>query len=432
MSRFATLSRRFETCLTALRVAGRRLLRLDTNPVPSEWTHVTKVDPEDDKPLPLLFPLYLSHTSAISVGGSRDVTSQNTEETFSLLQWAAPPAFHEPSAAAHVTETTRRQAAFLAIPEVLNGDSEALVGTLGAGIDYIRNSLVPTELAASLPWWVPDRLCDRLADVTTSLLLSRAVFEAYIIQNPDSAAAREANVSEDDVLTPDEARQRAMAAERHLGSEIVYLEYSGTFGGDEAKATLEALRESVGWSRIWYGGGVTSAAEAASIREAGADTVVVGNVFHDIAAGERRICDAAAAALGPSTNRDEVAEWIDRNVDMESHAGRRYLSTVPDVTDPERKARRYLIATVQTWLEIRAGLGERGSDDAEDTVEVDGRRSLTALEAVDLDASEFRSLVGESATPYVRAVVRGLQRASEDGDRPPMSHLSIAHTLAAT
>ncbi|MFC7080692.1 hypothetical protein [Halorussus caseinilyticus] len=84
-------------------LAARTVLPVDTNPVPADWTHVTKVDPENAKKLPLLYPVYLRHTSAVSVGGSADVTARNTEETFDLLAPASVPVFHEPSGPRHVT-----------------------------------------------------------------------------------------------------------------------------------------------------------------------------------------------------------------------------------------------------------------------------------------------------------------------------------------
>jgi phosphoglycerol geranylgeranyltransferase len=48
-------------------VATGTLLPVDTNPVPG-WSHVTKVDPEPARRLPLLYPLYLRHTDAVAVG----------------------------------------------------------------------------------------------------------------------------------------------------------------------------------------------------------------------------------------------------------------------------------------------------------------------------------------------------------------------------
>ncbi|PSP44928.1 hypothetical protein BRC69_07500 [Halobacteriales archaeon QH_6_66_25] len=51
------LASQFESLAAAASIGGRRLLGLDTNPVSAEWTHVTKVDPEGEKQLPVAYPL---------------------------------------------------------------------------------------------------------------------------------------------------------------------------------------------------------------------------------------------------------------------------------------------------------------------------------------------------------------------------------------
>jgi len=280
------------------RIAARTAAPVDTNPVPGDWEHVTKVDPEDEKRLPIAYPLYLDHTDGISVGGSRDVTPQNTEDTFELLEYVPTPAFHEPSAPEHVTDAARDRAAFLAIPEVLNGDTESLIGKLGSGIDHVRTDIAPSMIDRKVGW-LPTRAKDLLAEFAGSWLLSDAVFEAYVIQNVDSAAAREANVTEADLLDPEAARRRAMAAERRLGSEVLYLEYSGTYGDAEAEAILSAIDDGTNWSRVWYGGGIDSRESAERMLAAGADTVVVGDAFHEVAEEEAALAERARDEIGP-------------------------------------------------------------------------------------------------------------------------------------
>jgi phosphoglycerol geranylgeranyltransferase len=340
----------------AARLAVRSFLPIDTNRVPAEWAHVTKVDPEEAKRLPLAYPFYLQHTSAVSVGGSADVTGENTEETFRVLKHAPVPAIHEPSGPRHVTDATRDACHFLAVPEVLNGDSESLVGTLGAGAEYIRDELAAGEIREKFPW-LPGFARDRLATFATGWLLADAVFEAYIIQNPDSAAAREGGVSPDDVLSADEAGRRALAAELHLESDLIYLEYSGTFGGAEAEAELRAIDENTDWSRVWYGGGLDSDKKVHRVREAGADAVVVGDVFHDVAETERELREAALEELEPDADRDAVEAFVDERFDGEG-APVRYLDTCR-VRDPAARAREYLVLGVEVALALAAGDRER-------------------------------------------------------------------------
>jgi len=393
----ADIARRLESLAEAASIGGRTLLALDTNPVPAEFDHITKVDPEADKPLPLAFPLYLSHTSAVSVGGSQDVTGHNTEETFDLLTASPVPAFHEPSAAEHVTAGTRDRAAFLAVPEVLNGDSESLVGTLGKGIEHVRRNLGPSLIEEKLGF-VPDgAIGDRLSTFAAAWMIREAVFEAYIIMNLDSAAAREANVTEENLVSPQEARERAVAAEYHLDSEIIYLEYSGTFGGDEAVDILEAVDDGVTWSRIWYGGGLDSRERTQRVLEAGADAVVVGDAFHDVAETEARLCEQALAAFDAHPGREAVRELVEDAVDISETNAVRYLSTVPDVRRPEERAARYLTVAVGMVLELRDVASEL--DDPDEAAlrralrdQAPGERALA--DALDDDARDVARRLG--------------------------------------
>ncbi|WP_276300859.1 heptaprenylglyceryl phosphate synthase [Halorussus lipolyticus] len=412
-------ARLFGRVARGIGLAGRTVLPVDTNPVPADWTHVTKVDPEEAKKLPLLYPLYLRHTSAVSVGGSADVTAENTEETFDLLAPASVPVFHEPSGPRHVTPRTRAEADLLAIPEVLNGDSESLVGQLGAGTEYIRDELVPDLLADELPW-LPGRVADALADFATSWLLSEAVFEAYIIQNPDSAAAREANVDESDLLSPREAKQRAMAAERHLESELVYLEYSGTYGGDEATDTLAAIADSLSWSRLWYGGGIDSRERAEDILDAGADAIVVGDAFHRVADEEADLCERAADALDAgvldsTADESAVREWVRDEISVADSNAVAYLATIPAVSNPVLLAEAYLTATVRTWLLLHA----RSADDADLRLGREAGEDLRTALGSDLLASvdeddlalirrSLRAVLGDGATVSTGASSSGL------------------------
>ncbi len=417
-------------------IAGRTLLGMDTNPVPADWTHISKVDPEGEKQLPLAFPLYLGETSAVSVGGSSDVTAENTEETMRLVAATGVPTLHEPSGAGHVTEQTRDSADVLAIPEVLNGDTEALVGTLGRGLDYVRGELGPGLVADRLgiPVSGDGFLGSRLGNFAAAYLMREAAFEAYIIMNPDSAAAREAGVTETELLSPQTARERALAAEYHLESEIVYLEYSGTFGGEEAVTMLEELDDALTAPRLWYGGGLDSAERAGSVLDAGADAVVVGDVLHDTADTEAELVERArtafeeqinddqttegsvevstpdASADGTGGSADETAtgasggvpghgrlvEWVDETVEVGETSAARYLATVPGVESPAEMATRYLAAGVEFALVVEALAGRLDDPDGDriaGALDADDRLAATRL----ADLLEGEPLVGRLA-----------------------------------
>ena len=418
MSRLASLVRRVSRLGRLVSVGGRTALSLDTNPVPADWTHITKVDPEREKRLPLAYPLYLSHTGAVSVGGSQDVTNNNTEETFAVVNAADVPAFHEPSAADHVTGRTRDAADFMAVPEVLNGDSEALVGKLGRGIEHVREELAPTYIDEKLPIPLGEGTGDRLSAFAGAWMMEEAVFEAYIIMNLDSAAAREANVTEADLLDPEAAKHRAIAAENHLDSEVVYVEYSGTFGGEEAVDILKAVDEGVSWSRVWYGGGLDSREDARTVLEAGADAVVVGNVFHEVADEEADLYAAASEAFATAPDRETVRDFVESEVDTEATHAASYLSTITAVPDPERRATRYLTAGVHTALQLR--------DIAEGLSDPDAAALRAAIPETPRGASALADAV-EDADGLARQLGTALlaERTSVADDGLPVNHIGL-------
>ena len=391
---------------------------LDSNPVPADWEHVTKIDPEGAKKLPLLYPLWLSETDALSVGGSADVTPANTEAAFDLLTGLETPLCHEPSGADHVTERSHEDADLLLVPEVLNGGSEALVGTLGVAIESVREELAPRLVRKKAPW-LSGSVAEYLADLGTTLLLSQAAFEAYIVQNPDSAAARESGVGPEDVLAPREAKQRAMAADRHLDSEIVYLEYSGTFGGDDAVETLELLDDALSRARVWYGGGLADADDVAAVRAAGADTVVVGDAFHDVAEAEADLLAAAEADLGTDASDEQLREWTAERVDADG-PGARYLSTIPGVDHPVRLAREYTGATVRAWLELQERR-ERAAESADDSLSTVAVRRTALRAAIDPVVSDDADTLAATIT---RAALAG--RRGDDDEAGTPTQLSVS------
>ena len=423
MTTLVEIAKRLESAASAATIASRDLLSLDTNPVPADWTHITKIDPEADKQLPLLYPLYLQHTSALEVGGSKDVTGENTQQTLDLVADRPAPAFQEPSGPAQVTDETRKRAEFLAIPEVLNGDAESLVGQLGRGIEHIEEEIAPAMLAEKLPIPLGEELEGRLAGAATSWMLGESVFEAYIIQNPDSAAAREANVDEDDLLDPTAAKGRAMAAERYHEAEIIYLEYSGTFGDEEAEAILDAIEEGVSWSRVWYGGGLDDRENARAMIDAGADAVVVGNIFHEIAVEETDICADAADALAPDADRAAIEAWVDDEIDPAETSAAEYLSTITSLSNPDSRAREYLIATIEAYLELTA-LAEELAGEVSDEATL--RAGLADREELPGEIELSKVLPGDEQS-FPRELVTGLlaEHFDIEADVPPVAHIGV-------
>ncbi|MEA5389109.1 geranylgeranylglyceryl/heptaprenylglyceryl phosphate synthase [Haloarculaceae archaeon H-GB2-1] len=196
-------------------------------------------------------------------------------------------------------------------------------------------------------------------------------------------------MTEDDLLSPEQARQRAMAADRHLGSELVYLEYSGTYGGEEAEAILDQIADRMTQSRLWYGGGIDSREKAERMLQAGADTVVVGDVFHEVADEEATVCVRAREEFDEGAPRRAIREWIGEEVDVETSAAARYLRTIPAVDAPVATAERHLADTVQCYLALQRS-------DSQTLANVLGAQTRTELDdalAANVDVSQYLSAI---------------------------------------
>jgi phosphoglycerol geranylgeranyltransferase len=342
-----------------------------------------------------------------------------------LLSPVDIPVFHEPSDPTHVTDYTRAEASFIAIPQVLNGSVEAVVGELGTGIERVRGELAPSIVADHVPAWTPTPLCELLADAATSWLLETAAFEAYLVQNPDSAAAREAGVGVDDVLDPAEAARRAMVADRYLHSPVVYVEYSGTFGGRDAERVLGAVSNAVSHPRVWYGGGLTGGDETRAMLAAGADAVVVGNAFHAVAHEEATLFARARDTLAPGASRARLASWLADEVPVEETAAAAYLSTIPSVTEPTATAEQLLVDTLRVWSRLRAHsspsqtaldrvVAVAGFDDGADGTE----DQWTWWTRAALDATQGReTALSAHLSPFVAAVNARDGAGAGGGDR---------------
>ncbi|MFQ3295952.1 MAG: phosphoglycerol geranylgeranyltransferase, partial [Natrialbaceae archaeon] len=133
------------------------------------------------------------------------------------------------------------------VPTVFNAGD--LFWTIGAHKEWVR-------LDDDIPW-----------DKTT--------LEAYIVMNPDASAAKLTQADCDQ--NADDVAAYARVAERMFGQEIVYVEYSGTFGDP---VIVEAAAGALEQSTLFYGGGIHDYDSANTMAEH-ADVVVVGDLVHD-------------------------------------------------------------------------------------------------------------------------------------------------------
>jgi len=212
------------------------------------WRHITKLDPDRPFTPELLEAVFTSGTDAIVVGGTTGMTRSAVSTMLRALQRAPVPVALEVST---LEAATAGQASLYFIPLVLNTNRGEWMGRHQA---EALSRILP-HFGPFIPW-------------------SLMVPEAYLVLNPQSAAARLTEA--DTALTPAQAAAYAAYAGRILRLPIVYVEYSGTFGDMEL---LAAVKEGAGGAHVIYGGGIATAEQAAAAGSV-ADTIVVGNLIY--------------------------------------------------------------------------------------------------------------------------------------------------------
>jgi len=211
-----------------------------------DWDHVLKVDP--DKELvdgETYADVVTCGTDAIEVGGTTGVTEEKMADVVEACAEYDVPLYVEPSNPANVVY--RGGVDGYLVPAVLNAGDIAWV--TGVQKEWVR-------IDDDIDW-------------------DRTFTEGYIVLNPESAAA---TLTQSDCdLSPADVAAYAEVGEQMLGQEIVYAEYSGTFGDPEVvAAAADALEDAT----LFYGGGIHDY-ESANTMADHADTVVVGDLVHD-------------------------------------------------------------------------------------------------------------------------------------------------------
>lgn len=249
-------------------------------------SHITKVDPA--KPLPDDLAV-LSGTDLVLVGGSDNVTAENTTEAIAQIRNTVDelPVLQEPYRADHVSRETFDRVDGIAVPAVYNGNREHF---LEKHLDFFTDlgSTPASVRGAGLP--VVGDMIERRGREAISELAQHIIGEGYVIQNPDSRAAEVSGAAEP--FSREEVAGAALATEAFYRFPIFYIEYSGTYGGT---ADVQAAAPHLDDTILLYGGGITSRDQTMDILEAGADAVVVGNCFHDDVAQYRDTFPAPGA-----------------------------------------------------------------------------------------------------------------------------------------
>lgn len=208
------------------------------------WQHVFKLDPDKEISDDALEAVCESGTDAIIVGGTTNVTFDNTIDLLSRIRrYALPCAL-----------------------EVSNMDS------IVPGFDFY---FVPLVLNAQNPDWILGAHVEGLKEHGPFIKWEEVAVEGYVVCNPDSTVAQLTESRTE--IDEDTMKAYARLADQMLRLPVLYIEYSGTYGNPEM---VKAARKVVQNSQIFYGGGIQTPEQAQEMAQ-WADTVVVGNVIYE-------------------------------------------------------------------------------------------------------------------------------------------------------
>ncbi|MFP8888927.1 phosphoglycerol geranylgeranyltransferase [Natrialbaceae archaeon A-CW2] len=211
-----------------------------------DWNHILKLDPDKELPEGVTYgDLCATGTDAIEVGGTMGMTEENMTAVIEACAEHDVPLYQEPSNPSVVV------------------DNAALEGYL-----------IPTVFNAGSPFWITGAHKEWVR-LEGSLEWDRTYMEAYIVMNPEADVATLTEADCD--LGADDVASYATIAEKMFGQEIVYVEYSGTYGDPQI---VEAASGALEDSTLFYGGGIHDYESAYTMAEH-ADVIVVGNLAHD-------------------------------------------------------------------------------------------------------------------------------------------------------
>ncbi|MFJ7916778.1 MULTISPECIES: heptaprenylglyceryl phosphate synthase [unclassified Lysinibacillus] len=209
-----------------------------------EWRHVFKLDPAKDISDEALEKICESGTDVIIVGGTDGVTLDGVLDLLVRVRRFEVPIALEISAIDSVTP----------------------------GYDYY---FIPTVLNSDDPKWIKNLHHEAIKEYGDIMIWDELVAEGYCILNPNCKVAEVTNAKTD--LSIDDVVAFARMAENFFRLPVFYVEYSGTYGDIEV---VSAVKNELKNTRLFYGGGITSAQQAAEMAKY-ADTVVVGNIIYE-------------------------------------------------------------------------------------------------------------------------------------------------------
>ena len=209
-----------------------------------EWKHVFKLDPNKELSDDALERICESGTDAILIGGSDGVTLENVLGLMSRVRRYTVPCVLEISAVEMVTP----------------------------GFDLY---FIPSVLNSRDPDWMMRLHQQAVKEYGLLMNWDEIYVEGYCILNSECKVAQLTKA--DTALDADDVAAYAMMAEKMFHLPIFYVEYSGKYG---ESSVVRAAKESLEHTVLFYGGGITSVAQAKEMAQF-ADVVVVGNIIYD-------------------------------------------------------------------------------------------------------------------------------------------------------
>ncbi|AGX02316.1 MULTISPECIES: heptaprenylglyceryl phosphate synthase [Bacillus] len=209
-----------------------------------EWRHAFKLDPNKEISDRDLERICESGTDAVIVGGTDGITLEKVLDLMARIRRYTVPCVLEVSTIESVTPGFD----LYFIPSVLNsGDSKWITG--------LHHQAVK-EYGEIMSW-------------------EEILVQGYCILNSECKAAKLTGAKTD--LDAEDVVAYAMMAEKMFHLPIFYLEYSGTYGDPGLAAEVKRTLEE---TTFFYGGGISSEAQAREMAEA-ADVIVVGNIIYE-------------------------------------------------------------------------------------------------------------------------------------------------------
>lgn len=210
----------------------------------SQYNHHFKIDPARILDESKLEKLCTSGTDRIIIGGTDQITYENTYFMYERLRKYNVPIYQE-------------------------------ISRIDAILPNCDGYLIPLVLNATDPYWLLHAHQQALKKFDRLIPWEKCEVEGYLVLNPDSKVAQLTKAQTD--LGDEDIMAYVRLADRLLKLPYVYIEYSGSYGDPRL---LRKIKHCLHHAQLVYGGGIDSKEKA---NEMGmfAHTIVVGNIIYE-------------------------------------------------------------------------------------------------------------------------------------------------------